>query len=153
MKIDEYVPLTTPSSSASVKVRIVGGPSRSSAPSVTTTVSDVMIERADGLQDRVVHDRAERLAGMPDAVLADAVEHHDRVVHAEADDRQQRGHEQRVELEVEEVAEDRERPDDEDHVVEQGDDRRGTESEAESHPQVGEDEQLADDDQDGRACG
>ena len=45
MKIEEYVPLTTPSSNASVKVRIVGGPSKSSAPRVMTTVSEVMIER------------------------------------------------------------------------------------------------------------
>ena len=100
----------------------------------------------------MVDDRAERLARMADPVLTDAIEHDDRVVDAEADDRQQRGHEQRVELEEEEVAEDREGADDEDHVVEQRDDRRRPETEAEADPQVGEDEQLADDDQDRRAA-
>ena len=59
--------------------------------------------------------------GVPGLVLADAVEHDDRVVDAEADDGQHRGHEQRVDLDVEERAEDGEHADDDDHVVEQRD--------------------------------
>ena len=90
--------------------------------------------------------------GVPDPVLADAVEDDDRVVDAEPDDRQQGGHEQGVELEAEEEAEDREQADDEDHVVEQRDDRRRAETEAEPDPQVGEDEELADDDEHGGAA-
>ena len=35
----------TPSMSAKVNVRMAGGPSRSRAPSVTTTVSDVLIDQ------------------------------------------------------------------------------------------------------------
>ena len=103
------------------------------------------------LQDRVVDDRAERLAGVAHPVLPDPVEDDDRVVDREADDGQQRGHEQGVELEPEEEAEHREDPDHDDHVVQERDDRRGPVPEPEADPQVGEDEELADDDQDDRA--
>ena len=65
----------------------------------------------------------ERLAGVARLVLADAVEDDDRVVDAEADDGQHRGHEQGVDLDVEERAEDREDADDDDDVVEQRDER------------------------------
>ena len=58
------------------------------------------------------------------AVLADPVEDDDRVVDAEADDGQHRGHEQGVDLDVEERAEDGEHADDDDDVVEQRDERR-----------------------------
>ena len=108
LKIDEYVPLTTPMRSASVNVLMVDRAEQQEALSVTTTVRLVLIERPSRLQDRVVDDRPERLPGVPDAVLADAVEHHDRVMDAEADDRQQRGHEQGIEFQAEEVAQDRE---------------------------------------------
>ena len=63
---------------------------------------------AERLEDRVVDDPVERLAGVPGAVLADPVEHDDRVVDREADDRQHRRHEQAVDLDGEERAEDRE---------------------------------------------
>ena len=56
------------------------------------------------LQDRVVHDLGERLAGVAGLVLADPVEDDDRVVDAEADDGQHRGHEQAVDLDAEERA-------------------------------------------------
>ena len=52
----------------------------------------------------MVDDLVERLAGVADPVLADPVEHDDRVVHGEADDGQHRGHEQGVDLDVEERA-------------------------------------------------
>ena len=50
-------------------------------------------EPLEGLQDRVVDDVREGLAGMARLVLADPVEDHDRVVDGEADDREHRGHE------------------------------------------------------------
>ena len=99
----------------------------------------------------MVDDRPERLARVADAVLPDPVEDHDRVVDREADDGQQRGDEEGVELQPEQVSEDGEGADYHHHVVQQGDDRRGAEPEPEADPQVGEDEQLANDDQDCRA--
>ena len=65
------------------------------------------------------------------------VEHDDRVVDAEADDGQHRGHEQGIDLDPEERAQDRECADDDDHVVDQGDQRRRAEAdvlEADGHP-------------------
>ena len=64
---------------------------------------------AERLEDRVVDDPVERLADVAGPVLADPVEHDDRVVDAEADDGQHGGHEQGVDLDVEERAEDGER--------------------------------------------
>ena len=80
-----------------------------------------------------------------------AVEHDDRVVDAEADDGQHRGHEQRVDLDVEERAEDGEDPDDDDDVVEQRDERGHAELDV-AEP-VGDPEQdpdRADEDEDER---
>src|SRR3954447_10142633 len=79
---------------------------------------------AEGLEDRVIDDGAERLAGVPAAVLAHPVEHDDRVVDREADDRQDRGHEQAVDLDRAERAEDREDADNHQDVVEQRDEGR-----------------------------
>ena len=71
--------------------------------SVMMTVRRGVDRAAHRLQQAVVDDRVERLAGVPHPVLADAVEDHDRVVHAEADDGQHRGHEQGVDLQAEEA--------------------------------------------------
>ena len=78
---------------------------------------------AERLQERVVDDLGERLAGVAGAVLADPVEDDDRVVDAEADDREHRRHEQAVDLDVEERAQDGEEAEDDDDVVEEGDER------------------------------
>ena len=96
----------------------------------------------------MVDDRAEGLARVADAVLPDAVEDDDRVVHREADDRQQRRHEQGIELETEQVPQDGEGADHHHHVVQERNDRRGSEPEAKADPEIGQDEELSDDDQD-----
>ncbi len=75
----------------------------------------------------MVDDRVERLARVARLVLSDPVVDDDRVVDAEADDGQHRRHEQRVDLDPEQRAQDRERADDDDDVVEQGDERRHAE--------------------------
>src|SRR5439155_2179016 len=46
LKIDEYVPETMPITSASAKLRIEKPPNSRSASSVSTTVSDVITDRA-----------------------------------------------------------------------------------------------------------
>ena len=102
----------------------------------------------------MVDDRRERLAGVADAVLADAVEDDDRVVHREADDGQHRGHEQGIDLEPEERSADGEDADDHDDVVEQRGDGGHAHPEvveAEGHP--AEDADRAEDDQDQRLLG
>ena len=106
-----------------MKSLIAAPPNRSSASSVRTTVRLVMIDRPNVCRIEWLTMSAERLAGVAGLVLADAVEDHDRVVDAEADDGQHRGHEQGVDLDVEERPEDREDADDHDHVVEQRDER------------------------------
>ena len=58
---------------------------------------------AERLEDAVVDDPVERLARVARLVLPDPVEHHDRVVDAEADDGQHRGDEQGVDLEPKKV--------------------------------------------------
>src|SRR3954447_2105140 len=97
---------------------------------------------AERLEDRVVDDPVERLAGVARAVLTDPVEHDDRVVHGEADDRQHRGHEQAVDLEPEERPEDRERADDDQDVVEERD--QGADAHLEVAEAVRDPEQDAD---------
>ena len=111
-------------SSARMNVWIAEPPNSSRASSVRTTVKLVLIERPNVCRIEWLTIAGERLAGVAGPVLADPVEHDDRVVDAEADDRQHRGHEQGVDLDPEERAEDREVPDDDDHVVEQRDERR-----------------------------
>ena len=91
------------------EVWIAAPPNRSRASSVSTTVSSVLIERPNVWRIEWLTIAVERLAGVTGPVLADPVEHHDRVVDAESDDGQHRGHEQRVDLDAEEGAEDRER--------------------------------------------
>ena len=86
-----------------------------------------MIERPNVCRIEWLTISGERLAGVAGLVLADPVEDDDRVVDAEADDGQHRGHEQRVDLDAEERAEDREDADDDDDVVEQRDERRHAE--------------------------
>ena len=96
----------------------------------------------------MVDDGVERLAGVADAVLADAVEDHDRVVHGEADDGQHRGHEQGVDLQAEERAQDGEDADDHDDVVDQRDEGRGAHAEvAEAEGDPDHDADRAEDDQ------
>jgi len=50
------------------------------------------------LKKAVIDDHVERLAGVPDAVLANSVVDDDRVMHGESDHCQHRRHEQRVDL-------------------------------------------------------
>ena len=83
----------------------------------------VLIDRPNVCRIEWLTISVERLAGVAGPVLADPVEDDDRVVDAEADDGQHRGHEQGVDLDAEERPEDREDPDDDDHVVEQRDER------------------------------
>src|SRR3954463_11509347 len=88
---------------------------------------------------------------MPNPVLANAVEHHDRVVDREADDGQHGWDEQRVDLQAGERAQYRKRADDHDHVVQDPNERRRAHSdvrESERHP--GKDADRAQDDQQDR---
>ena len=78
----------------------------------------------------MVDDRIERLAGMAGLVLADPVVDDDRVVNAEADDRQHGRHEERVYLDPEDGPHDREAAHHHDDVVKQGRQRRGAELDA-----------------------
>ena len=81
-------------------------------------------------------------------VLANSVEHDDRVVHREADHREHCGHEQRIHLDAEEGPEDREGADDHDHVVQHRHKRGDAElhvTETERDPQ--QDADRADEDQ------
>src|SRR5579884_2834420 len=74
----------------------------------------------EGLQDAVVDDDVERLPGPPRRVLAYSVEDDDRVVHGEADDRQHGRHEWRIDLDVEEGAQNREDAEHDEDVVQHG---------------------------------
>ena len=121
MKIEEYVPETIPMSSASTNEWIAAPPNRNSAVSVMTTVSDVLMDRPSVCRMLWLTMASNGSPGVTDAVLADSVEHHDRVVDAEADDGQHRGHEQGVDLEPDERAQDGEDADHHDDVVEQRD--------------------------------
>ena len=83
-------------------------PKRKSASSVTTIVSEVVMLRPIVCMRLWLTISSN---GSPDValpVLADAVEDDDRVVDGEADDGQHRGHEERVDLEVDERAQERE---------------------------------------------
>ena len=108
-KIDEYVPETMPMSSARTKSRIDGAAEQEQRHQRQDDGEAGVDRAAERLQDRVVDDRGERLAGVAGLVLADPVEDDDRVVDGEADDGQHRGHEQGVDLDPEERPEDRER--------------------------------------------
>ena len=103
-KIDEYVPMMMPMSRARTKSLMAAPPNRNSASSVMQHGQAGRDRAPERLQDRVVDDLVERLAEVARLVLADPVEHDDRVVDAEADDGQHRGHEQGVDLDVEERA-------------------------------------------------
>ena len=117
LKIEEYVPEMIPIRRARMNGRIESPPNRKSARQGQGH-DEARVDRAgQRLQDRMVDDAAEALAGMAGAVLTDPVVDHDRVVDREADDRQHRGDEEAVDLEPEERPEDRERADDHDHVV------------------------------------
>ena len=85
---------------------------------------------AERLQDRMVDDQIERLSGVARLVLSDSVVDDDRVVNAEADDRQHRRDEECVDLHPEQRAQDGEDTDDHDHVVEQSDEGGGAELDA-----------------------
>src|SRR5262245_52561184 len=74
---------------------------------------------------------------MADAILADTVKDNDRGVHREADDCQDGGHEEGVNLESDERPEDREDSNDHDDVMEQGGDGHRAHAEVrepERHP-------------------
>ena len=118
-KIDEYVPEMMPISSARTKSLIAAPPNSSSASSVMTTVRLVMIDRPNVCRIEWLTISANGSPAWRALFSRIAVEHDDRVVDAEADDGQHRGHEQGVDLDVEERAEDREDADDDDDVVEQ----------------------------------
>ena len=83
-----------------------------------------MIDRPNVWRIEWLTIRGERLAGVAAAVLAYPVEHDDRVVDREADDGQDRGDEQAVDLDPEERAQEREGADDDDDVVDERDERR-----------------------------
>ena len=100
MKIDEYVPETIPRSSARTNVADRGPAEQEQGEQREHDGQAGHDRPPERLQDRVVDDRVERLAGVAGTVLADPVEDHDRVVDAEADDRQHRGHEQAVDLDM-----------------------------------------------------
>ena len=131
LKIEEYVPEMMPISRASDEVRIAAPPNRAERSSVMTTVRLVMIERPSVCRIEWLTIAPNGSPAWRDPVLADAVEDHDRVVDAEADDGQHRGHEQGVDLERGRSAQDRERADDDDHVVEQRHERSRAVAEAE----------------------
>ena len=89
-----------PISSASTNVRIVTPPNSSSTTSVSITVSDVFNERVSVCARLWLTTSSNGLARAADEVLADAVEHDDRVVDREADDRQHGHDEHRLELDL-----------------------------------------------------
>ena len=154
MKIDEYVPEMIPIRRARMNGRIDGAAEQEERRE-REDHDEARVDRpAERLQDRVVDDRGERLAGMAGAVLADPVVDDDRVVDREADDRQHRGDEEAVDLEPEERAEDGERADDHDDVVEQRHEGGRPEpevAEAERHPE--QDPDRAEDDEEDRLLG
>ena len=123
LKIDEYVPEMMPISRARTKFRIADAAEQQQREQRQHDREAGHDRPGERLQDRVVDDLGERLAGVAGTVLADPVEDDDRVVDAEADDGQHRGHEQGVDLDVEERPEDRERADDDDDVVDERDER------------------------------
>ena len=97
-------------------------PRSKSATSARMTVVEVLIERATRLREARVHDFVEGDARVRADVFADAVEDDDSVVDAEADDGEEAGDEHAVDLRAEELAEDGEGAEDEDGVVQGGDD-------------------------------
>ena len=116
-----------PISSARTKSLIAEPPNRNSASSVSTTVRLVVIERPNVCRIEWFTISSNGSPAWRARFSRIAVEDHDRVVDAEADDGQHRGHEQGVDLEPEERAQDGEDADDDDHVVEQRDQRRHAE--------------------------
>ena len=93
-----------------------------------STVPEVENGAAEGLIDAVV-DHLFGQIGILAADFADAVEDHDRVVDRVADDRQQRGHDRQADLEIidqqkaeerRQVFAERQEPDRDQHVVDQG---------------------------------
>src|SRR6266545_7948668 len=102
------------------------------------------------LHDREVDDGVERLAHVQLQVLADPVEDDDRVVHGEADDGEHGGHEEAVDLDPEEVSEDREEAEHEEGVVEERDDGRDPVAERGAPPERAERERDEQHDEDRR---
>ncbi len=64
----------------------------------------------DGLRQAVVDDAFERGIGLPGKVLANAVEDDNRVVHREADDRQDRRYKERIDLDIEKANQESKKP-------------------------------------------
>ena len=91
-------------------------------------------ERADPPGEAV-----ERLADVPCAVFAHPVEHDDRVVDREADDREHGGDKEGINLNVEERASNREEANRDDHVMQERDERTEGEGEFEAERDVDED--------------
>src|SRR5437773_12493373 len=88
-----------------------------------------------GLHDAQVHDLLEGEALADTQVFADPVEDHDRVVDREADDGQDGGHEERIDLpdaQVELLAEDRKDAREDEDVMQQGGQGRAAELKASS---------------------
>src|SRR5688500_7743565 len=84
---------------------------------------------------------------MADEVLTDSIEHDDRVMNREADHGQDGDDEDRIELNAEESAEDRERTEYEERVVHERDHSRAAKAPrigdlAERPPEIGEDRQA-----------
>ena len=76
------------------------------------------------LRKTVVDDAFEGRVSLLRKILANAVEHYDRVVHREPDHCQDGGHEQGIDLDVEEPTQDREDTDHEKNIMEHADDGR-----------------------------
>ena len=135
-------------SSARVKGRMASPPKMKSAISVRMSVSEVVMLRPSVWMMLWLTMSVERLAHVAGPVLAHAVEDDDRVVHGEADDREHGRHEQGVDLEADERAQDREDADDDDDVVDERDDRGDAHAHvAEAVADPGHDAQRGEDDE------
>ena len=91
MKIDEYAPDVTPTSSANAKSFSVAPPKRNSAPTGSSVMNVVASERRIVSHSDTFDDRRERRAPHDRDVLADAVEDDDRVVDRVSEHGQDRG--------------------------------------------------------------
>ena len=91
MKIDEYAPDVTPTSSANAKSFSVAPPKRNSAATGSSVMNVVASERRIVSHSETFAIARERRAPHDRHVLADAVEDDDRVVDRVAEHRQHRG--------------------------------------------------------------
>ena len=69
----------------------------------------------------MIHDLGEWSARISSNVLSNAVKHHNRIVHGEADDREHGGDEERINLDIEERAGNGKEANCDDHVMQESD--------------------------------